>query len=1123
MSVMTIVGRRRRRALRSIAVGAAVAAASTGLGILPAQAASGQRVNLRVLVVANADPQPTAWATELGREGIPYTMVTVGAAGRPTVDAAFLEDSTGTTANFQAVILPNQAGGGLSADEMTALSAYEAKYGVRQVDGYEWTNPNLGLNYATYTGPLDGGSMTVTPDGLSGPFTYLKGSLPIDNFDPAQTETFGYLSTPLATLPVGQTFTPLLNATSPDGVTTGVLAGVFAHDGREELVMAGSYNESMQWFNEVAPGMVSWATRGIHLGYQRNYFNVQVDDVFLPDGRWSVSGNCTPGDNCVDSTVTTTDIKMSPADVTNLVNWQNTRGFKLDMVFNGGGAELAKAPVAGESTSDPAANTAFLTNQSQFRWINHTYTHAYLGCIQIAPTVAGQDWHCATTATDSPRQDPEVASQLDPTTKVYYAAQNSTSGTPGTPTSYDVTEQVGDNITWATTNGLTNFDKTELVTGEHSGLASLPEMPNDNPFLAPALTALGVKYTASDASREADTRVLTGSSIATVPRHPMNIFYNAGTYQDEVDEYNWIYTSKANGGSDICTANPATSTCITPLDATSEATATTSFNSYIKPIEVRNALKYVLTNDPRPFYAHQSNLAEDGILYPVLDGIVSTYTSVYNATGTPLVQTGLTGQYQALSRMNAWKAAATSVDGYVDSAGVHLPATSVSVPVTLPAGSTGATLESYAGSLSGWLGGGSTVTPPNTAGGYLVTPATTAPSAPTIGTATPGSTTATVTWTTPASNGGSPITGYVIRSYAGTSTTPSATTVSAPADATSAVVTGLVNGTAYRFDVAAVNAIGTGAASAQSAAVTPLVSLAPVPVNVVAQAGNASVSVTWGAPTQLAGITGYRVRAFVGTGTTVAKTVTVAAGQLSAAITGLVNGTGYTVEVATLYGTAAGPASVRSALVTPALTAQSDTAPTITSVAPGNASATVSWQPPTVSNAGTPTGYRIRAYLGTTTVQARSVTVAGTATTATVTGLLNGIAYSFDVTAVYASGNGPVSARSVAVVPASTAPSAPTIGTAASGAAGGSVNATARWSAPASNGGSAITGYRVTAIAMSAAGAPTGTTVTSGLVSSLLRSYTMTLPAGQYAFTVVAVNSKGTSLPSAVSNTVTAR
>ena len=37
----------------------------------------------------------------------------------------------------------------------------------------------------------------------------------------------------------------------------------------------------------------------------------------------------------------------------------------------------------------------------------------------------------------------------------------------------------------------------------------------------------------------------------------------------------------------------------------------------------------------------------------------------------------------------------------------------------------------------------------------------------------------------------------------------------------SAVVTGLKNGTAYSFDVVAVNAAGTGARSARSATVTP--------------------------------------------------------------------------------------------------------------------------------------------------------------------------------------------------------------------------------------------------------------------------------------------------------------
>lgn len=92
------------------------------------------------------------------------------------------------------------------------------------------------------------------------------------------------------------------------------------------------------------------------------------------------------------------------------------------------------------------------------------------------------------------------------------------------------------------------------------------------------------------------------------------------------------------------------------------------------------------------------------------------------------------------------------------------------------------------------------------------------PSAPTIGTATQtGSTTATVVYTQPASNGGSTIT-----SYTATSSPSGITGTLSQAGSGTITVTGLTTGTAYTFTVTATNAIGTSAASAASNSVTPV-------------------------------------------------------------------------------------------------------------------------------------------------------------------------------------------------------------------------------------------------------------------------------------------------------------
>ena len=87
------------------------------------------------------------------------------------------------------------------------------------------------------------------------------------------------------------------------------------------------------------------------------------------------------------------------------------------------------------------------------------------------------------------------------------------------------------------------------------------------------------------------------------------------------------------------------------------------------------------------------------------------------------------------------------------------------------------------------------------------------PGAPTIGTATAGDASASVTFTAPVNNGGSAITSYTVTSSPGS--------VTASGASSPITVSGLTNGTAYTFTVRATNATGTGPASAASNSVTP--------------------------------------------------------------------------------------------------------------------------------------------------------------------------------------------------------------------------------------------------------------------------------------------------------------
>ena len=206
---------------------------------------------------------------------------------------------------------------------------------------------------------------------------------------------------------------------------------------------------------------------------------------------------------------------------------------------------------------------------------------------------------------------------------------------------------------------------------------------------------------------------------------------------------------------------------------------------------------------------------------------------------------------------------------------------------------------------------------------------------------------------------------------------------------------------------------------------------------------------------------------------------------------GLSNGVPVSCSVVAINAIGPSAASATSNTVTPA---GAPSAPTALVATAGNGQVSVAFA------AASTNGSAIISY----TAECGGPVFTGPSSPIVVTGLSNGVPVSCTVFATNGVSNGPASAPSNTVTPA-TVPNAPT----AVVATAGSSQVTVSFTIPGNNGGSAITGYTATCGAQSNSASDSPITVT-GLSNGVA-----------VTCTVVATNGIGPSAPSAASNSVT--
>lgn len=596
-------------------------------------------VKLKVLVIATGNQtQDLGFAyikPVLDEMGVPYDVLD---ASKSNLTAAMLSSSpsgdgcsaaeTGCVGNYNGIILTDSFLVDLNSNppishltplEWDILHSYEKDFQVREVvlsgwPGTYWDpNPPYGvfLDYGlTFSSSGAGfiGQWTVPAAYSKAVFEYVNQAnpLPVTDFAFAAVPRNDGTGPRDGTIP---SVVPLLTTQNSEALIS-IISYMSPSETKpiREVMFSTITQASFLIHSQVlAYEFINWVTQGVFVGGRFVHMAAHLDDLFLPDELW---------DPQLQGTNPLHTYRLNSTDIFNAVSKQAafraahpTAGntFKLDFAFNGAGAVVdrtAKKLVA-NLTDDLV--TAVVTNKEQFRFINHTFTHADMDKSPV-PANASCDYP---TLTDIKAIQAEISNnqKVWELLKLPEAKEN----------------------------------KRVLVSGNHSGLKDrkctdtpenhpgvnvqdddVPFPEGANPLFLQAAAKETVDYLASDASQlnqnveQYITAVDDGdkkSDRLMLPRWPTNVFYNVTNPDLLVDEYNYIfYYRYINAGQDPCVIPGA---ICGPRDYPA-----------ILAAEADTALRHMLSFKKWPHYFHQTNLAKydaDGNTLQ-FDWLVSVYT-----------------------------------------------------------------------------------------------------------------------------------------------------------------------------------------------------------------------------------------------------------------------------------------------------------------------------------------------------------------------------------------------------------------------------------------------------------------------------------------------------------------